>query len=56
MLPNVDVAVAVAIEGGLITPIVRNTNNLSIVEISSEIKVTLIIIIIKLDVLLYFRV
>lgn len=39
MLPNVDVAVAVAIEGGLITPIVRNTNNLSIVEISSEIKV-----------------
>lgn len=39
VLPNVDVAVAVAIEGGLITPIVRNTNNLSIVEISSEIKV-----------------
>ncbi|XP_003385613.1 PREDICTED: pyruvate dehydrogenase protein X component, mitochondrial-like [Amphimedon queenslandica] len=37
-LPNVDVAVAVAIEGGLITPIIRNTNALSIVEISSQIK------------------
>ena len=39
-LPNVDVGVAVAIEGGLITPIIRNTNALSIVEISSQIRVS----------------
>lgn len=35
---NVDVSVAVAIEGGLITPIVRNADQKSIVQISSEMK------------------
>lgn len=35
---NVDVAVAVAIEGGLITPIIRNCDQKTIIEISSEMK------------------
>ncbi len=35
---NVDISVAVAIEGGLITPIVKNADQKSIVEISSEMK------------------
>ncbi|HJD55791.1 MAG TPA: pyruvate dehydrogenase complex dihydrolipoamide acetyltransferase [Rickettsia endosymbiont of Pyrocoelia pectoralis] len=35
---NVDVSVAVAIDGGLVTPIVRNANQKNIVELSSEMK------------------
>ena len=35
---NIDVSVAVAIDGGLITPIVKNADQKSIVQISSEIK------------------
>lgn len=35
---NVDVSVAVAIEGGLITPIVRNADQKSVVQISKEMK------------------
>ena len=35
---NVDVSVAVAIDDGLITPIVKNADQKSIVEISSEMK------------------
>jgi pyruvate dehydrogenase E2 component (dihydrolipoamide acetyltransferase) len=36
---NVDVAVAVAIEGGLITPIIKNADQKSIIEISNEMKI-----------------
>ncbi len=35
---NIDISVAVAIDGGLITPIVRNADQKSIVEISKEMK------------------
>lgn len=35
---NIDVAVAVAIDGGLITPIIRNSDQKSIIEISTEMK------------------
>ena len=35
---NVDISVAVAIEGGLITPIVRNADQKGIVQISNEMK------------------
>lgn len=35
---NIDISIAVAIEGGLITPIVKNTDQKSLFEISSEIK------------------
>lgn len=35
---NVDVSIAVAIEGGLITPIVKNSDQKSIFDISNEIK------------------
>lgn len=35
---NVDVSVAVAIEGGLITPVVRNADQKDIMQISSEVK------------------
>ena len=35
---NVDISVAVAIEGGLITPIIKNADQKSIIEISSEMK------------------
>lgn len=35
---NVDVSVAVAIEGGLITPVLKNANQKSIIELSSEMK------------------
>ncbi len=38
MFGNVDMAVAVAIEGGLITPIVRNADQKSLVQISGEVK------------------
>lgn len=38
MYNNVDVSVAVAIEGGLITPIVKNADQKSIVTISGEMK------------------
>ena len=37
-LSNVDIAVAVATDGGLITPIVRNADQMSIGEISSLMK------------------
>jgi pyruvate dehydrogenase E2 component (dihydrolipoamide acetyltransferase) len=36
---NIDIAVAVAIDGGLITPIVRNADQKSIPAISSEVKI-----------------
>jgi pyruvate dehydrogenase E2 component (dihydrolipoamide acetyltransferase) len=35
---NVDVSVAVAIEGGLITPVVRNADQKDIMQISAEVK------------------
>jgi pyruvate dehydrogenase E2 component (dihydrolipoamide acetyltransferase) len=35
---NIDVAVAVAIEGGLITPIIANADQKSVIQISSEMK------------------
>ncbi|MEI7668542.1 MAG: pyruvate dehydrogenase complex dihydrolipoamide acetyltransferase [Pseudomonadota bacterium] len=35
---NVDISVAVAIEGGLITPIIRNADQKSAIQISSEMK------------------
>jgi len=35
---NVDISVAVAIEGGLITPIIKNADQKSIIEISNEMK------------------
>ncbi len=35
---NIDISVAVAIDGGLITPIVKNADQKTIVQISSEIK------------------
>ncbi|HJD61869.1 MAG TPA: pyruvate dehydrogenase complex dihydrolipoamide acetyltransferase [Rickettsia endosymbiont of Columbicola hoogstraali] len=35
---NVDIAVAVAIENGLVTPIIRNANQKNIVDLSSEMK------------------
>jgi pyruvate dehydrogenase E2 component (dihydrolipoamide acetyltransferase) len=35
---NVDISVAVAIEGGLITPIVKNADQKNVVQISSEMK------------------
>ena len=35
---NVDISVAVAIDGGLITPIIRNANQKSIIDISNEMK------------------
>ncbi|HEX2858637.1 MAG TPA: dihydrolipoamide acetyltransferase family protein [Alphaproteobacteria bacterium] len=38
MFGNVDMAVAVATPGGLITPIVRNADQKSLVQISSEVK------------------
>ena len=39
LLPNIDVGVAVAVEGGLITPIINNANRLSVYDISIKIKV-----------------
>ena len=39
LLPNIDVGVAVAVEGGLITPIINNANRLSVLDISIKIKV-----------------
>ena len=39
-LSDIDISVAVAIEGGLITPIIRNANKASVAMISSSIKVT----------------
>ena len=38
MYNNVDISIAVAIEGGLITPIIRNADQKDIVKISSEMK------------------
>ena len=38
MYNNVDVSVAVAIDGGLITPIVRNADQKSVIQISNEMK------------------
>jgi pyruvate dehydrogenase E2 component (dihydrolipoamide acetyltransferase) len=37
-LPTVDIAVAVAVEGGLVTPIVRNADEKGLAEISAEVK------------------
>lgn len=39
LMKSVDISVAVATENGLITPIVKNANNLSIQEISDSVKV-----------------
>lgn len=36
---NVDISVAVAIDGGLITPVIRNANQKSITELSTEMKI-----------------
>ncbi len=36
---NIDIAVAVSIDGGLITPIVRNADQKSIIAISNEVKI-----------------
>lgn len=36
---NVDVSVAVAIEGGLITPVIRNADQKDVIQISSEMKI-----------------
>jgi pyruvate dehydrogenase E2 component (dihydrolipoamide acetyltransferase) len=36
---NVDVCVAVAIEGGLITPVIRNSDQKSLLDLSSEMKI-----------------
>lgn len=38
MYNNVDISVAVAIDGGLITPIVRNADQKSVIQISGEMK------------------
>ena len=38
MLEDIDISVAVAIDGGLITPIVRHADRKSVVEISGELK------------------
>ena len=35
---NIDVSVAVAVDGGLLTPIIRNADQKSIIEISNEMK------------------
>jgi pyruvate/2-oxoglutarate dehydrogenase complex dihydrolipoamide acyltransferase (E2) component len=42
-LSSVDVSVAVASDKGLITPIVKNADRLSVVEISESVKVILTI-------------
>ena len=39
-LPTVDISVAVATDKGLITPIVKNANELSVVNIGQQVKVT----------------
>ena len=39
-MDTVDISVAVATPNGLITPIIRNTNDKSITEISAELKVS----------------
>lgn len=40
ILPTVDVSVAVATDKGLITPIVKNADKLSVLQISEEVKVS----------------
>lgn len=39
-LPSVDISVAVATDGGLITPIVSGANRLTVQQISAQVKVT----------------
>jgi len=39
LLPSVDISVAMAIDGGLITPIVKEANKISMESISSTMKV-----------------
>ena len=39
LLPSVDISVAVATDGGLITPIVKEANKSSVESISSTVKV-----------------
>jgi len=39
LLPSVDISVAVATDGGLITPIVKEANKISMASISSTMKV-----------------
>jgi pyruvate dehydrogenase E2 component (dihydrolipoamide acetyltransferase) len=38
-LPSVDISVAVATDKGLITPIVKNANELTVVNIGQQVKV-----------------
>ena len=38
-LPSVDISVAVATDKGLLTPIVKNANELTVVNIGQEVKV-----------------
>ena len=44
LLPTVDISVAVATESGLITPIVKETNKLSVENISTTVKVSILIL------------
>lgn len=40
MLPEIDIAVAVATDGGLITPVIRDAANLDVTQISLVLKVS----------------
>ena len=44
LLPTVDISVAVATESGLITPIIKETNKLSVENISTTVKVSILIL------------
>lgn len=44
LLPTVDISVAVATESGLITPIIKETNKLSMENISTTVKVSILIL------------
>ena len=44
LLPTIDISVAVATESGLITPIIKETNKLSMENISTTVKVSILIL------------
>ena len=44
LLPTVDISVAVATESGLITPIVKEANKMSVENISTAVKVCILIL------------
>lgn len=44
LLPTVDISVAVATESGLITPIVKEANKMSMENISTAVKVCILIL------------